>query len=328
MDNGGPIGHSLLVVTLPDPRDKAVAAPLDRAVQRLLRVGPFAAALDAAIEARGLSLERLRDHLRTEGITVSRTTLSYWRKGRSRPERGPSLDAVVQLERLLGLPTSSLVTLLGPRRPRGRWLDHPPGSLAWQRLYPSDAPIIADFTVSAAENGFEIISAHDLIVVDDERRERSERTRLVIEAVAEQVDHCLVFFQADNPRQPLPLLAGPRCCRIGRTRADPVSGLMVGELVLDRRLAAGERTMIEYDIVFPTGVVVDNVHRRFNRPMPEYVLQVQFGQAIPTRCQRFRQRTPDDPEEGMERLWVGDTGVVSLALRDVQPGIRGIRWVW
>lgn len=328
MDNGAGIGHSHLVATRPDPRDKAVdVRPLDRDVLRLLRAGPFAAALDAVIEARGLSLERIRDHLRAQGITVSRTTLGYWRNGRSRPERGQSLDAVVQLERLLGVPTSSLVTLLGPRRPRGRWLDYPPGTLAWRRLFPSGGPIIDELTVGAGENGFEIITVHDLIVVDDERCERSHRTRLVIEAVADQVDHCLVFFQDDQHR-PLPRLAEPRSCRIGRQRVDPVSQLMIAELVLDRRLTAGECTVIEYEFQFPPGILLDNVHRRFNRPVREYVLHVQFGQTIPTRCHRFHQRTPDDAERDMGRMWIGATGAVSLVLHDVRPGISGIRWEW
>src|SRR5882757_8664300 len=128
------------------------ARPLDRDVQRLLRSGPFDAALDAVIEARGLSLERLRDHLRASGLTVSRTTLSYWRRGRNRPERSDSLDVITHLERILGLPASSLVALLGPRRPRGRWLDHSPGGIASHRLWPSAGPIAAELAVSAAEN--------------------------------------------------------------------------------------------------------------------------------------------------------------------------------
>ena len=312
----------------PDPSSTAVGAqPLDRDVQRLLRSGPFADALDAVIEARGLSLERLRDHLRASGVTVSRTTLSYWRRGRNRPERDGSLDVITQLERILGLPASSLVVLLGPRRPRGRWLDHSPGGIASHRLWPSAGPIAAELAVSAAENGFEILSAHDLVMVDDARCERLQRTRLVIEAMAERVDHCLVYYQAEDPHR-LPQLAKPRCCRIGRQRTDPESGLLVAELVLDRRLAAGEFAMIEYDVQMHPGKPVDNYHRRFSKPAREYVLQVQFGEAIPTRCHRFEQQTPGSPQRVMEPLWIGSTSAVSLVLRDVQAGIAGIRWDW
>jgi len=57
----------------------------------LLRVGPFDAALRAAIRARGLSLDRLREHLRARGVTVTTATLSYWQSGRSRPERRDSV---------------------------------------------------------------------------------------------------------------------------------------------------------------------------------------------------------------------------------------------
>lgn len=48
----------------------------------------FARVLRAAIQARGLGLERIRDRLRVQGISVSLATLSYWQSGRSRPGDG------------------------------------------------------------------------------------------------------------------------------------------------------------------------------------------------------------------------------------------------
>ncbi|MGI5242040.1 hypothetical protein [Dactylosporangium sp. CA-139066] len=54
---------------------------------RVLRDGPFATAFAVAVERSGLTLDRLRDRLAERGVAVSRTTLSYWRSGRSRPER-------------------------------------------------------------------------------------------------------------------------------------------------------------------------------------------------------------------------------------------------
>jgi hypothetical protein len=95
-----------------------------RDVTSLLRTGPFDEALRAAIMARGLSLERLHVRLAERGVRISLASLSNWQRGRSRPERSASLAAVRELEAILGLPPHSLVTLLGPRRPRGRWLGH------------------------------------------------------------------------------------------------------------------------------------------------------------------------------------------------------------
>lgn len=47
--------------------------------------GSFAEVLRHAIEARGLGLERIRDHLRGRGVTASAATSSYWQSGRSQP---------------------------------------------------------------------------------------------------------------------------------------------------------------------------------------------------------------------------------------------------
>jgi hypothetical protein len=84
---------------------------------------PFPRALDQAIASSGLSLDRVRARLARHGVQVSIATLSYWRSGRSRPERRDSLRAVRILEEQFGLSPGSLTELLGPRRPRGRWGD-------------------------------------------------------------------------------------------------------------------------------------------------------------------------------------------------------------
>ena len=83
-------------------------------------MGPFSATLHLAIEASGLTLEQVRQELASRGAFVSMATLSYWRRGLSRPERPESLLAVDSLEDVLGLSTGALSGQLGPRRPRGR----------------------------------------------------------------------------------------------------------------------------------------------------------------------------------------------------------------
>ena len=60
----------------------------------LLVTGPFPEALRAAIQVKGLSLERLHHKLKTRGAPISITALSYWQSGRRRPERPESLRAL------------------------------------------------------------------------------------------------------------------------------------------------------------------------------------------------------------------------------------------
>ncbi|MGW5418568.1 helix-turn-helix domain-containing protein, partial [Actinomadura geliboluensis] len=85
----------------------------------------FAGALRQAVQASGLTLERIRHRLGRRGLTVSVATLSYWQRGRSRPR---SRTVVVALEEILQVPPGTLTELLDdpaptaapPRGPAGR----------------------------------------------------------------------------------------------------------------------------------------------------------------------------------------------------------------
>jgi len=174
-------------------------------VSRLLRSGPFEAALDSAIAASGLSLDDLRKRLETKGLTVSVTALSYWRRGRRRPERSESLEALAGIEEILGLPPSLLLTLLGARRPRGRWIDHPPGTLARWKLWPSCEPLLK--ALDAPPDGqLAFLYTSDLLVINEDAGIRRQRVRLVAEARAERVDRCLVYHEMDDPKNLVPEL--------------------------------------------------------------------------------------------------------------------------
>ena len=81
----------------------------------------FSEAFADAVSERGVSLAWLHQRLVESGHPVSPAALSYWRSGRSQPERGTSRDALVEIERLLRVVPGSLISRLGPsRRPRRR----------------------------------------------------------------------------------------------------------------------------------------------------------------------------------------------------------------
>ncbi|GIG56095.1 hypothetical protein Lfu02_04670 [Longispora fulva] len=298
-----------------------------RHLARVLRTGSFAEALDAAITARGLTLDRLCHHLADRGVHVSRTTLSYWRRNRSRPERQASLRAVRALEDLLGLPSSSLVALLGPPRPRGRWLNELPDSCDRAYLWPSAAPGMAQLDAEP-EGRFEALSIHDLVTVAPDRSELRMRSRAVLRALRGPVDRCLAFYQAEDPAHAVPALVDLRFCARGRQRYDPDSKLFVAELLLDRTVAAGEDTVIEYELGFGPGVPMDYFHHRFHRRVREYVLQVQFTGEVPGACHSYRKFAVDAPERGSRPVPIGASDTALLVESDVEPGVCGLRWRW
>jgi hypothetical protein len=297
---------------------------MDRELRRLLRHGTFAQVLDHALNARGLSLERVQYHLAGQGVQVSRAALSYWRHGRSRPERAESLRAVRGLETVLDLPPESLVCLLGPPRPRGR-LKNEPDAIDRRRLWPAHGRLLAAMD-APPDNRIRILDAHEHVLVGRDRRLASLRTRLVLEAVADRVDRCVVFLWAESSPAAVPV--DFKYCRLGRVRADDTAGATVCELVLDQRLAPGERTVVEYTSPFPPGDELTFFDHRFTRPIRQYVLQVEFTGEVPAGCVPFRQAGVHSPRHVSPPLWIGASHTAHLVVTDSGPGIVGLAWEW
>jgi hypothetical protein len=102
----------------------------------------------------------------------------------------------------------------------------------------------------------------------------------------------------------------------------------VAEIIFDHPLVRGERAVVEYELTFPAGEALDTYHRRFTRPVDEYVLVVEFGGRLPARCHRYTQRTPESPERPVGEVWIGGTGSAQYVGAGVAPGIVGLRWTW
>ncbi|CCH30239.1 helix-turn-helix transcriptional regulator [Actinosynnema sp. NPDC047251] len=300
---------------------------MNREVRRLLRTGPFEVALDAAIEASGLTLDRLCSRLADNGVTVSRTAISYWRNGRSRPERAESLAALSRLEQVLGLPTSSLVVLLGARRPRGRSAARPPGTLSRRALWPSCGPLLSGLD-SSPDGQLELLSVGDALIVDEHTGERRQRTRLVVRATADRVDRHLVCHEVDDAAFPAPELVGVAHARRGRVRRDASTRSMVAEFLFDRPLGRGELTVVEYEVRLPDGLPLDHFYRRFPRPVGLYTLQLRFAGRPPGRVRRYDRTGLRGPEQHVEELWLSAAGTTALVAPAVRPGTVGVRWEW
>ena len=287
----------------------------------LLREGPFDAALRAAIRARGLSLDRLREHLHARGVSVTTATLSYWQSGRSRPERRDSVRGLRQLEAVLEVPAGALVALLGPPRARPRRT----GVADIGHFWPDGGRI--DAAVSDVDTRWDErltrLSQHDVVSVGPGREELEFHSRQVLRAEADGPDRWVVILHLDEHDRPLPELRSLRGCHIGRSVHKPEDGLLVVELLFGRPLARGETVLTEHTLVnrapYP---LATNYERKFRLPVREYVLEIRFSPgAVPPVCRRFA-------APGEETEVVPESGAVHGVALNFGPGRYGFEWDW
>ncbi|WP_051970057.1 hypothetical protein [Kitasatospora azatica] len=321
-------GHLRLV----EPATLSPVIPAACPATAVTTTGNFAQTLHSAIEASGLSLDRIRTELAQHGVRISVTTLSYWRRGRSQPERASSVRAVALLEELLGLPSTTLSSLLGPPRPRGRWVTQAmPDSMPVSELWPEEQRVAEVFEeLDAPPIGeLERLSIHDAYYVNADRQGQTLRTRQVVRATVSGVTRCLVVQKADEDSTSCPEITSVRHARLGRVRRKPEIGLLVSELLLDRPLGVGDSAVFEYEVELPPAGPSTVYARRFAVPVREFVLQVHFDPAsLPVHCERYERLGGEEQDKLRERLWIGASASVHAIATDQQPGQTGIRWEW
>ncbi|MDH6436834.1 hypothetical protein M2158_005375 [Streptomyces sp. SAI-144] len=292
----------------------------------LLRSGPFHEALRAAISASGLSLERIQDRLRRMGMEISLASLSSWQSGRYRPERPRSLEALRALELLLAVPDGGLLSLLGPPRPRGRWLPAGRGRRALEDVWPRNAKHALGDVETRWDAHLTRISTHSRIELDAFSRVSRKWTRQLLRADRDGPDRKVTLYQADGPGAPPEIHVSPPC-RPGAvvTRSD--SGLFAAELLFERPLAQGETIIVEYTLEFPSPRPHTTfVEATLHVPMREYVLQARFDPAaLPTSCHSYRVNEESTfPTERLLRL--DAAGSVHAVALETGPCRFGIRW--
>ena len=293
-------------------------------------VAEFADALTRAVEASGLSLERIQHHLESRGVQVSLSTLSYWRRGRSRPERPESLHAVAVLEEVLRLEPGALTAQLGDRRPRGRWIERVAALEGiWQEAALDLGRAIARVDhLTAAPAKYLVV--RDLTVIGADRREVEMRSSAVIEAFEDGVDRILVSKTADDTDHSPGEIIASKSCRIGRVRRDEVNKLVVAEVILDRVLRSGDTALVDLRMTTDPGADSVSADRTFVRALREYVLEVEFHpDAVPVRCNSFYRTEPGAPDVDTGELWIGTTASAHIVVHEAQAGyVYGIKWEW
>lgn len=311
-----------------DGRDRAISPEL----AELLRTGPFEAALRAAIRSSRLSLERIQHRLRTRGTPVSITALSYWQSGRRRPERPDSLLALQQLENVLGLPDSSLSSLLGPPRPRGRTrqasAEAPPLRDLWSEN--ESAMELLSRLDTSADGKLTRLSHHDTVHVDGEGNQRKVRVRQLVRAECNGADRWVMIFDGATSAATAPVIRPIRSLHLGQVLTDHTRDVVAAELVFDRALERGETMLMEYEILDPPTCSGDDAFtfcRLFRLPVRQYVLELQFDPASPpARCESFTGDCAAQETGSPSVLTVDSYGRTHAVALDFGMGVFGVRW--
>ncbi|WP_412543076.1 hypothetical protein R8Z50_11510 [Longispora sp. K20-0274] len=283
-------------------------------LEDVIRSGPVHTALRMAIDARGLSLDRITEHLTARGASISVSSLSGWQRGLSRPERPEAVRALAALEEVLNLRSGVLSSLL-PLPRRSRSVEASPDR-SWTLAHRMRAEL------DPPDSAVTVLGVHQEVYVGADPWPWRSDTRIVVRARSSGVDRHVM--QSHTPDGTLPRLRAGRDCRLGRVRVNPEGGLTTAELLF-APLAKGETYPVRYSI---EGYAADGYHGMWFRSGGVfYDLTIRFA--------------PDSGVRSVHRVWrldsrselkdVADLRLIDGRLvhhmeLDLAPGFYGIRW--
>jgi hypothetical protein len=285
----------------------------------LLETGPFHAALRAAIRRRSLTLERLRCHLRREGVSVSAASLSDWQHGHVRPGPASSGRVIRVLEQVLQVPGESLTRLLA-MRDAGTELDEQGGPLG----------DLLDQLPGARELDLDVVTKQEKVLVDAERRATGAWVRLLVRARREGVDRKFLRFFGD-PGCDLDQvrLHSLEHCRVGRVLRHPTAPVLIAELLFTEALRTGDTWVIEYALHDPTGEPCEEFAHGIRTAEQHFLLEVRFDpEMLPVDCHSYARPGLDEPRLRLADLALSNDNAVHLAVSGGAAGVIGIAWHW
>ncbi|MFD0359385.1 hypothetical protein ACFVHW_37470 [Streptomyces sp. NPDC127110] len=313
------------------PTGDPSGAPDAAQLGRLLRGGPFHAALRAAIAARGLPLQRVQHRLAARGIKLGVTSLSYWQQGARRPRHPESLRAVSALEEILELPGGSLLRLLSDPHPAT--CPPRPAARSYRALVSVGAAVeglLAGMELPA-DGGLHTVGHHERVRIGPGGELRTRESQQIVRAHRDGVDRYLAVHHGDPGCDATRVeVTAYENCRTGRVRRHPEAGVVVAELLFDARLRRGDTYVFGYGIADGTGGRSTEYVRGFSYAGGQYMLQVAFDEAaLPVRCRRFARTGPGAPRTALGDLTPsGRHRAVHLLEQEVRRGILGITWDW
>ncbi|GAA1746047.1 hypothetical protein [Aeromicrobium alkaliterrae] len=276
--------------------------------------GTFAAALDEAIRGRRMTLQQVRERLLAVGHPISLASLSYWRAGLREPERRRSLEAVPELERVLGLGEGALSGRLvrgGAQLPR-----------------PFDE-LVGEPTVESLVGESDVDRVVFQMTVDVGPAREVQRARLLQIFVARRagVEGVTIFAGPDKGTQDndVVLRAVSGCSVQNATRLG--NGIIGTTITFERPLSEGEAVVTECEAVVDGRPDLETEYGLVaEQRLEEAMIWVRFHpDCLPARAWVWFD------EDGLQHAWPAALdGATGLHYRqtDFGPGSLGARWEW
>ncbi len=284
----------------------------------------FSTALRSLITTRGLPLEAIRAQLAQRGHRLSVTTLSYWQSGRSQPERAASLDALVELERVLSVPDGFLLARLQGVASEPDWVADAAGP-----DFPTPRSGVLDIMNRldlSLDDGLHRVSLHDMAEVHADRTAGLHVVRQFMRAEREGIERFPVWYTPDD-RGAIPYVQARVNCRIGRMYELRSIPAVAAEMVFDHPLRLGEVITTEHAMEsVRIGVPQVQLARGLARPAERITMEARFHpMAFPVTAHRsFTTPGGDRSETPLQT----PTTRLQLDVERPEPGFYALEWTW
>lgn len=293
----------------------------------------FARILSGAIDHRGLTLSRICARLEAAGVPISVATLSYWRSGRSIPEREVSMKALPVLEAVLGLNPGTLTASLPASKPRGRTATRQARYVEqYDEMFTMDSlhrQLMDELDINIAGR-LTRLNAIDRIIITSKRAPRTWDYVTTWRAERSGVQSFpLVYSQGpdglvDSFIEPLSM------CSVGRVLIVKELSIVMAEMLFPEPLKKGDIVMSHCRFRdYPEEAELNEVQVSTAHTIHETALEVRFiGVEPPTHIQRFVR--PDWEGAAVEREDVRlYDGVCQVArVGGAAPLVMGYEWSW
>jgi hypothetical protein len=283
---------------------------------------PFADAFRVAMEARGMTLARLRARLAEHGSAISTSALSYWRTGERKPEGARSLSALSDIEEILHLDRGALSALLPPSSRIGT----PSPIRTPEGIGPLSDSIdeMGRLLLSEPLDNVRPLSVHIVADVDSRGVVVRQRQRLRIQAVRTPMREFAWVEMAYAASPVAPRFSALFGCRVERTVSRESADGFGCLFALDRAVPVGQSTILEFQIDYPEGYPHEQeCGFAAGRRTREVVLWARFAEG--TAPEWIEE---SEIIEGVEnrRRRVMDGGAVHVERIDFPVGVLVLRW--